>query len=113
MVIECILSGSMESIKYSAKQCSELPTLPEYIARKGLYVNNDEGADHQIIFLYEFDRSRLKEAWKNVLKQMDSLHGVAGLNISIHIFEKTRKVNQFRELPEASAPDGNGFSQNL
>ena len=104
MVIKCILSGSLESIKYSAKQCWELPPLPEHITKKGPYVNNSEGAAHQIIILYEFDRSRLKEAWKNVLKQMDSLHGVAGLTISAHILERTRKVNQSRELPEAPAP---------
>ena len=113
MVIKCVLSGPMESIKYSAKQCLDLPALPEHIAKRGPYVNNDEGDDHQIIILYEFDRLRLKEAWENVLKQMDYLHGVAGLNISIHIFERTGKVNQSRGLPEASASAGNGFSQNL
>ena len=113
MVIKCILSGSMESITYSAKQYRELPALPEHIAKKGPYVNNDEGADHQIIISYEFDRSRLKEAWESVLKQMDSLQGVAGLNISFHISEKTRKVNQSRELPEASAAAGKDFFQSL
>ena len=113
MVIKCILSGSMESITYSAKQYRELPALPEHIAKKGPYVNNDEGADHQIIISYEFDRSRLKEAWENILKQMDSFHGIAGLNISFHIFEKTRKVNPSIELPEASAAAGIDFSQNL
>jgi hypothetical protein len=88
MVIKCILSGSMESINCSAKKCWEFPALPEYIAKKGPYVNNNGGADHQIIISYEFDGSRLREAWENVFKQMDSLHGVAGLNISIHISER-------------------------
>jgi hypothetical protein len=106
MVIRCIISGSMESIKYSAKKCRELPSLPGHIARKGPYVKNEEEGDHQIVISYEFDRSRLKEAWENVLRQMDSFHGVAGLNISIHLSEKTRKVNQSRELHEASAPVG-------
>jgi hypothetical protein len=89
MVIKCILSGSMENIKYSAKKCWQFPALPEYIAKKGPYVNNNGGADHQIIISYEFDGSRLREAWENILKQMGSLHGDDGLNISIHISEKT------------------------
>jgi hypothetical protein len=43
MVIKCILSGSMESVTYSGKQCWELPALPEHIAKKGPWVNNGEG----------------------------------------------------------------------
>jgi hypothetical protein len=92
MVIKCILSVDMESIKYYDKQFSQLPPLPEHITKKGPYVNNNEGAAHQIIILYEFDRSKLREAWTNILKQIDSLHGVPGLAISAHISEAGKKV---------------------
>lgn len=92
MVIKCILSVDMESIKYYDKQLSQLPPLPEHITKKGPYVNNNEGAAHQIIILYEFDRSKLREAWTNILKQIDSLHGVPGLAISAHISEAGKKV---------------------
>ena len=92
MIIKCTLSVSLESIKYYAKQFSQLPPLPEHITKKGPYVNNNEGAAHQIIILYEFDRSKLREAWTNILKQIDSLHGVPGLAISAHILEAGKKV---------------------
>lgn len=113
MVIKCILSGSMESIIDSAKQYGELPTLPEHISKNGPYVDHDQGADHQIIISYEFDRSRLREAWEKILQQMDTLQIGAGVNISFHIFEKSLKLNPFRELPKASAPAGNDFSPHL
>ena len=89
MVIKCILSGSMETIEYSVKQCWELPPLPEYMAKRGPYVKNQKGAAHQIVILYEFDRSRLKEAWRRVSEQMDFWRAVGGLAISAHISEKT------------------------
>ena len=113
MIIKCILSGSMESIIDSAKQYGELPALPEHISKNGPYVDHDQGADHQIIISYEFDRSRLREAWEKVLKEMDSLQMGAGVHIAFHIFEKTPKANPSKELPKGSAPAGNDFSANL
>jgi len=92
MVIKCILSVDIESIKYYAKHFSQLPPLPEHITKKGPYVNNKEGAAHQIIILYEFDRSKIREAWTNILKQMDSLLGAPGLAISAHILEAGKEV---------------------
>jgi hypothetical protein len=94
MIIKCTLSVSQESIKYYAKQFSDLPPLPEYIIKKGPYVNNKEGAPHQIIILYEFDRSKLAEAWENILKQIDSLRGVPGFALSAHMLQKGREVKQ-------------------
>ena len=85
MIIKCILSLPLESIQGYAEQFSELSSLPEYIIRKGPYANNKEGAFHQIIILYEFERSKLKEAWKNIVNQMDSLCSVPGFTISAHI----------------------------
>ena len=86
MIIKCTLSVAPENIGYCARQLSQLPPLPEHITKKGPYVNNNEEA-HQIIILYEFDRSKLKETWTNILRQTDSLHGVPGLAISAHISE--------------------------
>ncbi len=92
MVIKGILSVDIEGIKYYAKNFSQLPPLPEHITKKGPYVNNKEGAARQIIILYEFDRSKLREAWTNILKQMDFLYGVPGLAISAHISKANKKV---------------------
>lgn len=95
VVIKCTLSVSLKTIKYYARQFSELPPLPEYINKKGPYVNNKEGAAHQMIILYKFDRSKLREAWTNILKQIDSLHGVPGFALSAHMLEKGREVKVY------------------
>jgi hypothetical protein len=89
MVIKCTLSGSTERIKYSVTRCSKLPPLPGYISKRGPYVKNGKRSTHKIIILYEFDRARLKEAWKTVSREMDTWHTIAGLDISAHILETT------------------------
>jgi hypothetical protein len=48
MVIKCIFSLSLEPIRSYAKQITELPLLPEYINKRGPYVDNKGGAAHQI-----------------------------------------------------------------
>ena len=96
MVIKCTLSFSLESIQYYASQFSELPPLPEYIIKNGPYVNNKEGTDQQIIILYKFDRSKLREAWTNILKQMDSLHGIPKFALSAHMLGKGRELKNYR-----------------
>jgi hypothetical protein len=112
MVIKCILSVAVESTKYYAKQLSQLPPLPEHITKKGPYVNNNnEGAAHQIIILYEFDRSKLREAWTNILKQIDSLHGAPGLAISAHISEAGKK-GKGNELTQETKAGVNLFPHN-
>jgi len=103
MVIKCILSVTPENIGYCARQLSQLPPLPEHITKKGPYVNNKEGRAHQIIILFEFDRSKLREAWTNILKQIDSLHGAPGLAISAHILEAGKKVKGTELTQETKA----------
>jgi len=92
MVIKCILSVDVESIKYYAQHFSQIPALPEHINKKGPYVNNEEGASHQLVILYEFERSKLKEAWKYILRQIDSLRRVPGFTLSAHILPVGDKV---------------------
>lgn len=100
VVIKCTLSFSLETIKYYAGQFSELPPLSEDINKKGPYVNNKEGAAHQMIILYKFDRSKLREAWTNILKQIDSLRDIPGFTLSAHILEKGREVKAYRISPK-------------
>jgi hypothetical protein len=92
MVIKCILSGSLESIEYYARQLSQLASLPECITKRGPYVNKKEGAAHQIIVVYEFDKSKLSEAWSGITNQLNSLHGVSGSALSAHISESGKSV---------------------
>lgn len=92
MVIKCTLSFSLKGIQYYSSQFSELPPLPEYMTKNGPYVNNKEGTDQKIIILYKFDRSKLREAWTTILKQMDSLHGIPKFTFSAHVLGKGQEL---------------------
>ena len=95
VVIKCTLSVSLETIKYYARQFSELPPLSESITKNGPYVNNKEGAAHQIIIIYEFDKSKFAEAWENISNQLHSLRDIPGFTLSAHILEKGREVKVY------------------
>lgn len=99
MVIKCALSVSLESIKYYARQFSELPPLPDYINKKGPYVNNKEGAAHQIITIYEFDISKFTEAWECISKELDVFRCIPGFTLSVHVSKKAREVKGYRISP--------------
>lgn len=86
MVIKCTFLVSRERIRDYPRQFSGLPPLPEYIIKKGPYVNNREGAVHQVIILYKFDKSKFAEAWENISKQLDFLRGLPGFTLSAHTY---------------------------
>ncbi len=92
MVIKCALSVPEESIRLYARQISVLPPMPEYISRKGPYVNKKERAVPQIIVVYEFDKSKLSEVWSSITNQLNSFHGVSGFAVSAHISEPGESV---------------------
>ena len=95
MVIKCTLSVSLKSIKYFARQLSELPPLPSYIVKRGPYITGTGGADNKIITTYEFDRSRLAEAWENIFKQSDVFRAVPGFSLSARILKEGPEVRRF------------------
>ena len=86
MVIKCTLSVPAESIKYYARQFSELPRVPEYINKKGPYVNNKEGSAHQIITLYQFNKSMLTETQEIISDHLGPFRGLPGFTLSAHIY---------------------------
>ena len=86
MVIKCALSVPEESIESYARQLSELPPLPGYITKKGPYINNREGAVHQIITLYHFNKSRLTEAQEIISKHLGFWRDLPGFTLSVHIY---------------------------
>jgi hypothetical protein len=86
MVIKCTLSVPLESIKNYARQLSELPPLPDYINRKGPYMNIREGGNHQIIIIYKIDKSKFGEARENISKQLRSLDGLPEFTLSAHTY---------------------------
>lgn len=78
--------------------------------KKGPYVNNKEGAAHQIITIYEFDISKITEAWECISKQLDAFRSIPGCALSVHILQKGREVKGYRiSLNQGTAKP---FSQN-
>ena len=87
MVIKCRFSVSRERVGDYAKHFADSPPLPEYISKKGPYINNKRGAVHQIITIYEFDLSKYTEAWDCISKQLDAFPSIPGFTLWSH-FEK-------------------------
>lgn len=105
MVIKCTISAPLESIKYYARQLSELPPLPDYIHKKGTYINIREEGAHQIIIIFKIDKSNFAEARENISRQLHSLHGFPEFILSAHtygprpchfILEKGQEVKHFQ-----------------
>jgi hypothetical protein len=105
MVIKCTLSISGESIRDCAKQFKKLPPLPKCITKRSVYVNNKEEAAHQIIILYDFDKSQFEEVREHISNQLRHLLGLPGFTLSAHIYgphpchltlEKGRELKHYR-----------------
>ena len=83
MVIQCTLSLSPQSIRDYAKTIGALPPLPAYIAKRSAHISQ-EGTDHQIIVLYEFDKSNFSEAMEYICKQLGCLRDGSEFSLSAH-----------------------------
>ena len=94
MVIKCTFSIPLEGIRDYARQIVDLPLLPEYITKRGPYIKENGGAANQIITIYEFDKSKLSEAWENISRQLDEFRGVPGFTLSAHVLAKGKKFKR-------------------
>ena len=88
MVIKCIFSIPLKSIRDYASQIAEQPPLPEYITKRGPYIDDAAGASNQTVTIYEFDESRFPEGWKRIFEQLDVFHGVPGFTFSAQVLGK-------------------------
>ncbi len=88
MIIKCTFSIPLKSIRDYARQISELPPLPEYITKRGPYIDDAVGASNQTITIYEFDESKFPEGWKSIFKQLDVFHGIPGFTFSAQVLGK-------------------------
>jgi len=93
MIIKCIFSIPLKSIRDYARQVMELPPLPDYITIRGPYID-DVGGGNQTITLYEFEESRSAEAWKSIFKQLDAFHAVPGFTFAAEILSKDKRVRK-------------------
>ena len=84
MVIKCTLSVCLKNIGGYARKLSELPPLPGYIIRRGPFVSDGVGGDDRVITIYEFDKSRLADAWQIISDQLDVFQDIPGFTFSAH-----------------------------
>jgi hypothetical protein len=106
MLIKCSFLLSRESVRDHLTQFSESPPLPEYIIKKGPYINNSKKAFHQIIILYKFDKSKFAVARECISQQVGSLRGLPGFTLSAHIYGPSpyhltlEKSEDIKECPD-------------
>ncbi len=84
MVIKCTLSVSLKNIGVYTGKLSELPPLPGYITKRGPFIHDGVGGDERIITIYEFDKSRLADAWQIISDQLDAFQDIPGFTFSAH-----------------------------
>ena len=96
MVIKCTLSIIPENIGHYARQSWGLPPLPGFITKMGPYVNEQAGGDNQIVTIFDFEKSRFREAWECISEQLDVFRIIPGVTLSVHIMEKGREVKGYR-----------------
>jgi hypothetical protein len=92
-----ILSMLLEGVRHY--DFSILPPLPEYIVKKGAYLRDaGERVPHQVILLYEFEKSRFPEAIKKISTQLDVFRNLPGFTYSAHLLEKSGEAKNFSQL---------------
>jgi len=99
MIIKFTLPVPDEDILLFIKKISELPPLPEYIIKKGPFINNGGGDKNRIITIFNFDESRLIEAWDIIFKQVHIFRDLPGFTFSAHrriVFAEMKDVQPFR-----------------
>ena len=84
MIIKSTIPVSLDSLWDYAQKIRGLPPLPGYIAKRSACVNK-QGAVHQILILYEFDKSKFPEAMEYICKELSSLRDLCEFSISAHL----------------------------
>jgi hypothetical protein len=93
VIIKCAFSIPLEGIREQARKVIGLSPMPGYITKRGPYIKENGGTGDQVIVIYEFDKSKLSEAWEIISKQLDTLRGVPGFTLSAHLLAKGKRDN--------------------
>ena len=78
MVIVSTLSYPTENAKDIAKRFLEAPQIPDFIIRKGPYINSTIDKGITTLSVYELDKSKLGEAYEFLGNYMAIFFGVPG-----------------------------------
>ena len=98
MVIKCTLPFPLKVILPYLEKMSELPPLPGYITQRGPFSNNDVRDKNRIIIVYDFDESRLAEAWRIISDQLDVFRDIPGFTFSAHRSDGSAKVMDWQSI---------------
>jgi hypothetical protein len=85
MVIIGMSSFPLNSSVEAGKQFPNLPSLGDFITRRGPYIYSAKGEGVQGITLFEFDNSKLSEAMTNIGNYYVAMRDIPGFSYSINV----------------------------
>ena len=91
MIIKCSFSVPLKAIGDYNRRARSLPPLPNYIVKRGPYIDENKGAANQITTVYEFEKSLLSEAWETISKHLDVFRVVRGFTLSAQVMDRERE----------------------
>jgi hypothetical protein len=83
MVIVGMMSFPPESVKEMSERFMTSPPVPSFMVMKGPYINSDLGSGFKAMILYEFDKSKMREAGEVVINRYSKFIGVPGFTFSM------------------------------
>lgn len=96
MTIRCSFSIPFKAIGEYNRFAKCLPPLPGFIVKRGPYIDENKGAASQITTVFEFDKSLLAEAWKNISAQLDLFRAIPGFSLSAQVTDRKGESPQKR-----------------
>jgi hypothetical protein len=93
LIIKITFPYSLKKTLDLTNQLLALPTLPDYIIKKGPYTNNavDE-AQRSLVVFFEFDDSKCAEACRSIFRQMEDFYIIPGFTFSTQILGETKEA---------------------
>ena len=98
MVIKCTLLVPLKKFLPYVKKLSELPPLPGYITQRGPFINKDVRDKNQIIIVYDFEESKLAEAWKIILNHLEVFRGIPDVTFVARRSDGLPKVMDWQSI---------------
>ncbi len=92
MFIRFTHSVPLKSIHEFSRVLKKLRPLPNYIKRRGPYIDDVGSTRNQIVLVYEFEKPKLAEAWKYIFLQWDAFRCIPGSALSGHVFEEGKEL---------------------
>jgi hypothetical protein len=85
MIIITNISYPPESAQDMAKRFIEAPQMPNFLKRKGPYVNSTLKEGVTTLSIYELDKSRLGEGYEFIGNYMTAFFGVPGFKYELKV----------------------------